>query len=61
MKKDWLFSNGHGDVMVKAAVHQAQGGEVHSQLGQEHFYVGFRVEEKDYEVVIILRNLTSSC
>ena len=27
MKKDWLFSNWHGGVMVKAAVHQAQGGE----------------------------------
>ena len=27
MKKDWLFSNLHGGVMVKAVVHQAQGGE----------------------------------
>ena len=25
MKKVWLFSNWHGDVMVKAVVHQAQG------------------------------------
>ena len=27
MKKAWLFSNWHGGVMVKAVVHQAQGGE----------------------------------
>ena len=27
MKKDWLFSNWHGGVMVKAAVHEAQGGQ----------------------------------
>ena len=27
MKKDWLFSNWHSGVMVKAAVHQAQGGQ----------------------------------
>ena len=26
MKKVWLFSNWPGGVMVKAAVHQAQGG-----------------------------------
>ena len=27
MKKGWLFNNWHGGVMVKAVVHQAQGGE----------------------------------
>ena len=27
MKKGWLFSNWRGGVMVKAVVHQAQGGE----------------------------------
>ena len=27
IKKIWLFSNWHGGVMVKAVVHQAQGGE----------------------------------
>ena len=27
MKKVWLFSHWHGGVMVKALVHQAQGGE----------------------------------
>ena len=27
MKKVWLFRNWRGDVMVKAVVHQAQGGE----------------------------------
>ena len=27
MKKVWLFSKWHGGVMVKAVVHQAQGGE----------------------------------
>ena len=27
MKKVWLFSNWHDGVMVKAVVHQAQGGE----------------------------------
>ena len=41
MKKVWLFSNWHDGVMVKAMVHQAQGGNkgarIDSQLGQEHF------------------------
>ena len=27
MKKVWLFSNWHGDVMVKAVVCEGQGGE----------------------------------
>ena len=27
MKKVWLFSNWHGDVVVKAVVYQVQGGE----------------------------------
>ena len=27
MKKVWLFRNWHGGVMVKAVVHQAQGGK----------------------------------
>ena len=27
MKKVWLFSNWNGGVMVKAVIHQAQGGE----------------------------------
>ena len=47
MKKVWLFSSWHGGVMVKAMVHQGQGGHELSQLGQEHFKVGYRVEEKD--------------
>ena len=39
MKKVSLFSHWHGRVMVKAVVHQAQGGgdRLNSQLGQEHF------------------------
>ena len=27
MKKEWLFTNWHSGIMVKAVVHQAQGGE----------------------------------
>ena len=27
MKKGWVFSNWHGGVVVKAVLHQAQGGE----------------------------------
>ena len=39
MKKVWQFSHWHGRVMVKAVVHQSQGGgdRLKSQLGQEHF------------------------
>ena len=38
MKNVWLFSNWHGGVMVKAVVHEAQGGaKIDSQLGQELF------------------------
>ena len=33
MKKVWLFSNSHGSVMVKAGVHEAQGGEDRFQAG----------------------------
>ena len=35
MKKVWLFSNWHDGVMVKAVVHQAQGGEDRFPAGQE--------------------------
>ena len=50
-KKVGLFNNWRDVVMVRAAVHQAQGGEpkgarIDSQLGQEHFQVGFRASGK---------------
>ena len=45
MKKVWLFSNWHGGVMIKAVVHQAQGGEDRFPAGPRA--LGFRVEEKE--------------
>ena len=37
MKEVWLFRSWHGSVLVKAVVHQAQGGEDRFPAGQELF------------------------
>ena len=37
MKEVWLFRSGHGDVLVKAVVHQDEGGEDRFPADQELF------------------------
>ena len=47
MKKVWLFSNWHGGVMVKAVVHQAQGGEDRFPAGPRALLSWFQSERKE--------------
>ena len=63
MKKVWLLSNRHGSVMVKAVVYEAQGSEARFPAGPRALLIKLVSEwkKKDWEVVTVLRNLTSSC
>ena len=49
MKKDWLFSNWHGGVMVKAALHQDQGGEHPFPAGPRALLCWFQSGRKGLE------------
>ena len=64
MKKVWLFGrpfgNWHGGVMVKAVVHQAQGGEDRFPAGPRALLSWFQSRRKGLGSVTFLRNLTSS-
>ena len=49
MKKVWLFSYWHGGVMVKAVVHQDQGGEARFPVGPRALLSWFQSGRKGLE------------
>ena len=46
MKKEWLFRNWHGGVMVKAVMHQAQGGKDQFPAGPRELLSWFQSGRK---------------